>query len=107
MGALRTLELAGQGWGGVRLKLQPLGQRNGFASRRLQRVFCKFCPGPLSGPSPGEARRVASRTKGPGGGGWPQNAQRIVGGAGIGVAPIGAVDARAGAFGREGSKPKH
>ena len=63
MGALRTLELAGEGWGGVGLKLQSFGQWNGFAARRLQRVFGKFCPGPPSDLSPGEARRPHSGPK--------------------------------------------
>ena len=39
--------------------------------------------------------------------GRPQNAQRIDGEAGIGVAPIGAADAIGGASGGEGFKPKH
>ena len=89
---------------GVGLKLQSFGQWNGFAARRLQRVFGKSCPGPLSGLSPGEARRAAFRAKSPGGGGWPQKAQGVEGVAEVEVAPIGAADASTGAFGEEGSE---
>jgi len=44
--------------------------------------------------------------KAPSGGGWPQKAQRVEGGAGIGVAPIGAADAIGGASRGEGCKPR-